>query len=57
MDKTTTLEYVRELAYVVELEVEQDFKLRLVLDVPYWTQAEFWEAYVFHPTETAAHKG
>lgn len=33
--------------------VEQACELRLELDVPYWTQAELWYAYVFHPTETA----
>ena len=52
-DKITTLEYVRELAYVVEVVVEQACELRLELDVPYSTQAEAWWAYVFHPTETA----
>jgi hypothetical protein len=50
---TTTLEYVREVAYVVELD-EQALEVRALLEVPYWTQPWSSFSYVFHPIDTAA---
>ena len=34
-------------------EVEQASKVRLLLEVPYWTQDCFSASYVFQPTEMA----
>jgi hypothetical protein len=49
---TTTLEYVREVAYVVEMD-EQALEVKELLEVPYWTQLWSSFSYVFHPIDTA----
>jgi hypothetical protein len=49
---TTMLEYVREVAYVVEMD-EQALEVRELREVPYWTQLWSSFSYVFHPIDTA----
>lgn len=49
---TTTLEYVREVAYVVDID-EHALEVSALLEVPYSTQ--LWSSFsnVFHPIDMA----